>query len=277
MRAAALFALSFALTGCDDPPRLIEPAGPAPSTPAAAPAPSSAPLRTMKTVPLFGGSSVQNLLIDPTFEDGDPGIGRWYVNAATGSLPLGQTVTAASPLGISLPVGVVTGFPDGATGSPKSISMIAQIPGGKGPYAISLWATTATPADIDLGRTIHVTLAQITGPKGLDIGVDPASTRVIGGRTWVRFAGIAQDSAGKDVPSFTLGALLKINMAASKTKFWLQSPEVVPKPLSDVAGMKIVNEWRDLTTEELLEIEAIKKIPLDVGIRSIGRKASPGI
>jgi hypothetical protein len=231
----------------------------------------------MKNVPLFGGTSVQNLLIDPTFEDGDPGIGRWYVNITTGGLPIAQTVTAASPMGMSLPVGVVTGFPDGATGAPKPIAMMAQIPGGKGPYAISLWATTEAPGGADLGKTIRVTLAQITGGKGLDIGVDAASTRVIGGRTWVRFSGLALDGAGKEIPSFTLGAILKINMASSKTRFWLQAPEVVPKPLTEVAGMKIVNEWRDLTTEELLEIEAMRKIPLDVGIRSIGRKEQPGI
>lgn len=277
MRAVVLFALAMVSTGCDDPPRLKEAAGPAPSTPAADPAPSSAPLRTMKTVPLFGGSSVQNLLIDPTFEDGDPGIGRWYVNITTGGLPIDQTVSAASPMGISLPIGVVTGLPDGATGGPKPISMLAQLPGGKGPYAIGMWATTEAPADADDAKNIRVTLAQITGAKGLDIGLDEAATRVIGGRTWFHFSGIALLDKDHPIESFTLGAVLTIRMASSKTKYWLQAPEVVPKPLSDVAGMKIVNQWRELSSDERLEIQAIKKIPLDVGIRSIVRKQTPGI
>ncbi|MGZ3453946.1 MAG: hypothetical protein ACXVEF_30350 [Polyangiales bacterium] len=251
--------------------------GAAPTQPAVEhpPTPPSTPVRTMKNVPLFGETSVQNLLIDPTFEDGDPGIGRWYVNITTGGLPLDQTVSAASPMGMSLPIGVITGFPDGAMGAPKGISMLAQLPGGKGPYSVSLWAATESPVDQDFDKLLHVTIAQITGAKGLDIALDPTATRVIGGRTWYRFSGIALDDAGKAIPSFTLGAILKITMPASRTKYWLQAPEVVPKPLADVAGMKIVNTWRDLTSEERLEIQAMKKIPLDHGIRSIGQKKVP--
>jgi hypothetical protein len=274
MRRAALL-LSMLSAACGSSSEKA-PQGAAPTQPAAEHAVTpGAPVRTMKNVPLFGESSVQNLLIDPTFEDGDPGIGRWYVNITSGGLPIAQTVTAASPMGMSLPVGVVTGFPEGATGKPKPISMMAQLPGGKGPYTVSMWATTEAIADQEQAKTIRLTLAQITGGKGLDLGIDPASTRVIGGRTWVRFSGIAVDGSGKEIPSFTLGAILKISISASTAKFWLQAPEVVPKPLAEVAGMNIVNQWRDLTSEERLEIQAIKKVPLDIGIRSLGQKKTP--
>ena len=35
------------------------------------------PVRTMRRAELLGGTSINNLLIDPTFDGGEPGIGRW--------------------------------------------------------------------------------------------------------------------------------------------------------------------------------------------------------
>lgn len=243
-----------------------------PTTPAAddagAPATSST-VRTLKTVPLFGGSAVHNLLIDPTFGTGNPGIGRWISSASInlyGNGPaVAQLVTVASPLGSSMMTGSVTSA--GSDGASHAFTLVAQVPGGTGPYRVRVWIATDQPLPdtTPLDSIVRVTLADATKAGSSLSGTDvPAgATRVVDGRTWTRFEAEAPGP-------FTLGAYLVLRFKNSKARFLLQSPEVVPAALdatSPVTGstMALVIGAplrRTLDAEEAFGIDRYRRQPL---------------
>jgi len=228
----------------------------------AAPPPAPAPKRTMKTVGLFGDTSIHSLLIDHTFDVGNPGIGRWYSNLGStlaGNGPeVESIVTSSAPLGMSLAVGAVSDIPD--SGSPRTFSLLAQVPGGTGPYVVSVWLTTDKPLAFDLSL-VRVSFAGATagGLTGSEILADP-ETRTLDGREWHQYR-------GEVVGSPTLGAYLVIRFKGSKNRWWLQAPSVVPKSLlpSDTKSLRVALPHA-LDDAERAAVQAYRRIPLDLGL-----------
>lgn len=267
MSARVTFAIAAFLVGCGSS---SEPAQHAPAEAGvvveydAGAAPQ--PKRTMKSVPLFGETPVHNLLIDPTFETGNPGIGRWYSNIGTGLNAEGprvvQSILSASPNGMSLPVGMVADVPE--EGKPRAFSLLAQLPGGTGPYVVSLWISTDKPIDTAVTEWVRVGVANATGGGGIggvEVPLDPEHQKTIGGRTWHHFRG--------EVPGpFALGAFLTLRFKASRTQWWLQAPSVVPKGLLAPAETKSLKRALpiELDAEERAGIAAYRRIPLDYGV-----------
>ncbi|MBI2388685.1 MAG: hypothetical protein HYV09_03625 [Deltaproteobacteria bacterium] len=230
------------------------------------------PVRTMKQVGLFGGTSVDNLLIDPSFDEGNPGIGRWYSNLGTALAgngpPVEHVVTSSSPIGVSLPVGAVSDVPE--SGSPRTFSLIAQVPGGKGPYVVSLWLATEKEPIGDLPTLVRVSLAGATagGINGSEIPREDESTRVIDGRTWVRYRG---EVGGP----FTLGAYVVVRFRGSKNRWWLQAAEVLPKQLlTETKTLRVALPF-DLDDAERAAIREYRRIPLDLGVGAPPRLFRP--
>jgi len=230
----------------------------------AGPAPS--PARTMKSAPLFGETAIYNLLIDPTFDEGSPGIGRWYSNLGTSlnaeGPRIGQSILSASPVGIALPVAKVADIGD--DGKTRSFSLIAQLPGGTGPYVVSLWVSSERPLDAAVTDWVRVGITNAVGATGLtgvEVPLDPDLQRTIAGRTWHRFRG---EVAGP----FVLGAFVTLRFRASRTQWWLQSPEVVPKGLLATAETKSLKVAKSiaLDAEERAAIASYRRIPLDYGV-----------
>lgn len=230
------------------------------------------PVRTMKTVGLLGGSSVHNLLIDPGFDDGDFGIGRWLSNSG-GAIdgagpPLSQVVTSSSPLGIALPVGAV-----GDETTSRSVTLLAQVPGGTGPFVVKLWVATQSPippGGKGVADLVRVSIASATGASlgGIDVPIDEAASRTIDGRTWTLFRG--------EVPGpFALGAFMLIRCKPSRNRWWLQAPEVVPKalaePLPEAKSWSAPLVRRTLDADERRAIERYRKMPLDFGVGAPAR------
>ena len=228
--------------------------------------PSLAPRRIMKTADLMGGTSIYNLLIDPTFAGGEPGIGRWYTSfsgTVGGDGPgLGQLMVAASPSNIALPVGTVSDFGPKGGGAPRSMSLLAQVVGGKGPYSVKVWISADDLPDESVAplTLVRVTLAAAAGVglTGVDVPLDETSRRKLGGRTWTRFSG--------DVPGpFTLGAYVVIRIKGSKHQWWMQAPEVVPLALLPGGGVEAKSSVlhpvlrRELDDDERLAIDGYRK------------------
>lgn len=223
------------------------------------PSPAAPPRRTMVNVGLFGGTSMDNLILDPTFDDGGPGIGRWIARASDGSSTgFAQRVTADAPQGASLPVGVFE--------ETRAYTLLAQVTGGAGPYVARLWVTTDAGGGELALSLIKVSLAN-AGASGLastDIPVAPEATRVLGGRTWSLFTGEAKGP-------FPLGAFLIVRVKGSKQRFLLQAPEVIPRALLGGAGgpgavgalaLRKVAEPRPLDADEATAIEHARRVPL---------------
>lgn len=242
-------------------------APPPPASEVVTPAPVSPPppvvaRRTMTTVGLFGGTSMDNLILDPTFEDGGPGIGRWIARTSDGSeLAFSQRVTAGAPQGAGLPVGV---FEDA-----HAFTLLAQVVGGVGPYVGRLWVTTDSGGDEAALGLVKVSLAG-AGAGGLlstDLPRVPEATRVLGGRTWWLFEGEAKGP-------FALGGFLIVRVRASKQRFLLQAPVVLPRALTGAAKLSAdVAPWplartalpRALEPDEAAAIEHVRRVPLVYG------------
>jgi hypothetical protein len=226
----------------------------------AAPAPKS--IRTLKNVPLFGGTAIENLLIDPTFEPGDTGIGRWFSSMGTGlSLDgpaLSQLVLSDAPLGLSLPIGSVMH-------ATRTFSLVAQVPGGSGPYVVSLWLSTDKPLDGDL-TVVRVALANAvgTGLTGTEIVAD--EERTLAGRVWHHYRG---EVAGP----FTMGAYMTIRFRASKNRWFLQAPEVVPKKLITGDPKMLLGKPFALDADERAAVAAYQRIPRIQGVPTSASKA----
>lgn len=270
MRTNAVLAVTLGtvLAGCGSSSEPTMPAFAAVVPPTDAgpkPAPAPAPKRAMKVVGLFGDQSIHNLLIDHTFDTGNPGIGRWYSNLGTGLSGNGpdvsSVVTSSSPEGMSLAVGAVWDTPD--SGSPRTFTVLAQVPGGTGPYVVSVWLSTEKPLEGELATLARVSFAAATGSGGLtgaEIPLDDTATRVIEGRTWFRYQGEVATSPA-------LGAFLVLRFRGSKNHWWMQAPSVVPKPLSTgkPASLSLARQV-ELDDAERAAVQAYRRIPLDLGL-----------
>ena len=211
-----------------------------------------APPRTLVQVGLFGGTSTDNLILDPTFDHGGPGIGRWINSVDGKSSDFGQATDARTPKGSSLPYGIFE--------NEKSMTLLAQLPGGPGPYVARLWVSSESGGGDATLAAVKVSLANAAG-SGLtstDVPSDPASTRVLGGRTWTLFTGEAKGP-------FPLGGYLIIRVKATKQRWWMQGAEVLPKALASTMALRVVPTPRPLDTDERAAIEVYRAQPLVYG------------
>ncbi len=229
------------------------------------PAPVAKPaVRTLRQVPLFGGTAVENLLIDPTFDGGSPGIGRWYSNSGTTlnleGPSLGQLVLSDAPVGLALPVGTVAD-------AKRTFSLIAQVPGGSGPYVVSLWLATDEPLAGDLATLVRVSFAN-SSSSGLSGSELPREEepRTLAGRVWHRYRG---EVAGP----FTMGAYLVIRFRPSKNLWYLQAPEVVPKKLMTGEPKLLLGQAFALDADERAAVAAYQRIPRIQGVPTSASKA----
>ncbi len=233
-------------------------------------------IRTLKQVGLFGETNVQNLVLDPSFEDGSPGIGRWIVSSTATEPPaLLPMITSNAPNGVSLRVVSVSDIPASGTANPRAFSVMAQLPGGTGPFVAQVWISTEKPVDLaTLTPLVRVSIspASSTSPtSGSELPLDPTATRVIDGRTWLLYR-------GEITGPFQVGAWFSIRMRGSRNKWWLHAPEFVPKALLAEAQTKSLHLARPhaLDADELSAIARYRRIPLDygVGISGVPIKAS---
>ena len=64
-------------------------------------------VRSLKSVPLFGDTSPANLLIDPAFESGEFGVGRWNASFGTAPGTFANVAMSDAPVGLAFPVGTL--------------------------------------------------------------------------------------------------------------------------------------------------------------------------
>jgi hypothetical protein len=248
----AFAALIPALVACGSSTDRSTPTAPAPSasasaTTTAAVAPST---RTMVHRGLLGGSAIASLVLDPTFDTGSPGIGRWRFAAGQATPTVTQqAVLSDSPFGVGLTAGVVSDVRAPGQGSPSAVSLTAEIPGGAGPFHVGLWISVdAIENESSPPTLVKVSLVQAYATKGtpaaVDVPNDPTATRVIGTRTWWRFEG---DAPGPNA----IGSFFLIRLRASKYRWYLQAPEVVPAPLASTKWLELAKRVRVADAEEL--------------------------
>ena len=192
--------------------------------------PSAAPPRTLVQRGLFGDAAAGNLLLDPTFEQGENGVGRWEFN------PLGnppsvaqQALLSDSPAGIGLAAGVVQDL-SASGGAWSAIVLITLVPGGVGPFHVGVWLSVDPRENQPSAPSlVTISFAQLWIEKGTPtkIAVPLAAdrTRALGGRTWYRFEA---EAPGPN----PIGSLLTIVLKPSRYRWYLQAPEVVPAPLA---------------------------------------------
>lgn len=265
--ACAALALTTALLGCGGD-EIVRPAA-ATATDAGVDAtdaaPPSATVRTMVQRGLFGAAKPTNLLLDPTFEQGSPGIGRWFFNGGgTAPAVLQQAILSDSPTGVGLVAGVAEDGPGPGT-SGNAISFVTQVPGGAGPFRVGVWLSVDPrenqPSPPSL---VRISFAQSWAEKGspstLDVGLVADATRVIGARTWYRFEA---EAPGPN----PFGSLLTIRLRTSSYRWYLLAPEVTPIALdgapSGDAGpttrARAVARLREADDEELALFRAYRR------------------
>jgi hypothetical protein len=222
-----------ALAGCSDGETLrvtaSAGAGDAGADAAEVAPPPTPTVRTMVQRGLFGTARPTSLLIDPTFDQGSPGIGRWLVNG--GAAPpavMQQAILSDAPTGVGMTAGVAEDDP-GVGGAIGAISFVTQVPGGAGPFRVGLWLSVdprenqPTPTSL-----VRVSFAQAWADKGtpstLDVPLVAEATRTIGARTWYRFEAQAPG------PN-PIGSLMTIRLRASTYRWYLLAPEVTPLAL----------------------------------------------
>ncbi len=236
--------MALLLAGCGssaEPTRpIVEPAPSGSIDPQIVSAP--APVRTLKQVGLLGGTPMENLILDPTFDSGGPGIGRWINSVEGKSTPFGQGVDARTPLGSSLPYGVFE--------NEKSFTLLAQLPGGPGPYVARLWVTSESGGEGTLAA-VKVSLSNAAGIGLVATDLEPGSTRVIGGRTWTQFTGEAKGP-------FPLGGFMIIRVKATKQRWWMQGAEVLPTALVSTMSLRPNVAPRPLDLDERAAIDVYR-------------------
>ncbi len=244
---------ALALLGCGSSSEPVPVPAPVTAVSTVPPSPAAPPRRTLKNVGLFGGTSMDNLILDPTFDDGGPGIGRWIARASDGSsTSFAQRVTADAPKGAALPVGVFE--------ETRAYTLLAQVTGGAGPYVARLWVTTDAGGGDAAVALVKVSLANAVGAglASTDIPVAPEATRVLGGHTWSLFTGEAKGP-------FPLGGFLIVRVKSSKQRFLLQAPEVIPRALlggTPALSLRKAPEPRPLDAEEAAAIDHARRLPL---------------
>jgi hypothetical protein len=216
----ALLAAALALAACSS----STPTGGADAgTPDAGP-----PARTLVTRPLFGDTHPGNLLIDPNFSTRyGAGLGNWLAATGDQSAQRGPTFVSGllsdAPAGIALPV---ARFADASTSTRHfQLDLIAQVPGGPGPYRLHVWVSTLDPA-----ASAHLTglqaglLTSLGDQGGFSVDEDAAKAQVLGGRTWHLYTG----DIDHELP---MGGFVVLDFQASANTWLLQSPEFIPTAL----------------------------------------------
>lgn len=218
----------------------------------AAPPPTKA-VRTMKTVGLFGDTSIDNLFMNPSFEPSGFGVGQWissYGAALRGDGPeLSQLVLSDSPIGTALPVGTIADAP--ADAAPKLFTLIAQTPGGPGPFVLSMWIASEQPIAEPISDTVRVSIvgAKTTGLSGTEIAQESETT--IAGRAWHHYRG--------EIPGpFSMGAYVMIRFRPSKSRWYLQAPELVPKKLMSNTAALVAGKPFEVSSDERAAIAAYR-------------------
>jgi hypothetical protein len=190
-------------------------------------------VRTLKSVPLFGDTSPANLLIDPAFENGEFGVGRW--NAGFGAAP-GTFANAAmsdAPVGLAFPVGTLADTNPAGT---NELSLTAEVTGGRGPFRAKVWISTqnaaaskdapslATISLVAAGNTTLDNSGLRTLGKSYDLKEDAAARLTLAGRTWHRMVAEIPDT-------IDAGAFFTLGFRPSKNTWLMQAPEFVPTEL----------------------------------------------
>jgi len=187
--------------------------------------------RTIVTSALFGDTQPENLFIDPVFSAYMPSSGNWMPMTADQSAQQGASFGAGmmsdSPVGISMSVGKLADATSSSTN--YELTLIAQVPGGSGPYHVQVWLSTldeASSSDSSNWTGVTVGLLVSEDSNIIPVSEATASKKVIKGRTWHLFKGdIAKD--------LRLGAFVALDFAASKNTWLVQAPEFVPVALLD--------------------------------------------
>ena len=197
-------------------------------------------VRSLVFNPLFGDTSPQNLLLDPNFSVRfGGGLGNWQpttfnVMAATapafGSWPMSD-----APAGIAMPVAHLA---DG-TGATTNVDLVllAQVPGGPGPFHLRVWVSTLDPAASATVPDASALVLTSLSATATEVSEDPAQARVIGGRTWHRLDGIVSQD-------LTLGGYVAFEFQATQNTWLLQAPEFVPVALEASAAAAVPRVFR---------------------------------
>lgn len=183
--------------------------------------------RTLVTRPLFGDTHAQNLFIDPNFAVRGAGVGTWLAETDDISQTAPSWAGLAmsdSPAGIALPVGRLA---DAAMSTDHyALSLLAQVPGGPGPFHARVWISTLDP-DASL---VEVSVVQVSVLGSLnmrdtvDVTENVDAAKVIAGRTWHLFEADLMDAR-------SIGAFVLFQFPSSANTWLLQAPEYVPTAL----------------------------------------------
>ncbi len=104
------------------------------------------------------------------------------------------------------------------------LDLVAQVPGGPGPFRLRVWISTQDPAASTAIEGVAVGLLTSLDGNAITVEEDVGSAKVIGGRTWHLFQG----EIGQDLQ---LGAFLDFHFPASANTWLVQAPEFIPSAL----------------------------------------------
>lgn len=203
--------------------------------------PPPAPVRSMRSGSLLG-TSPRNLLLDPSITPQQQGVLYWghfgltYDGSFT-PLKLDTHPYSDTPAGIGVPVAFVKDASATDTRS-RAMSLLSPFIDGPGPYRAQVWLSPSdlagNPVDLPgdpaaAGATVLSSVGAVV--KSYDLVLDPASTRVIGGRTW----GAWRAKIDAALPG---GGFFQIKLGRLGGQWRVTAPEIVPLSLDGAAPMK---------------------------------------
>jgi hypothetical protein len=188
---------------------------------------ASAPTRTMIERPLFGDTHPQNLLIDPSFSVRyGGGLGNWMAATADesqGTATFSGSLLSDSPAGIAMNTARLSDA-RGSTGN-FELDLLAQVPGGPGPYHLRVWVSTLdAKASASLTGITAGLITSLDATDVIEVTEDPAKAQDLAGRTWHLFTGQI------DQP-LSVGGFFLLDFPATTNTWLLQSPEFIPVAL----------------------------------------------
>jgi hypothetical protein len=270
LTSVALLFAALPLAGCggDDTPGVLPaPAAtqePAPTTPA--------PLPTPKRTLLTGGltpTRAQNLLLDPGFwltEQGQQGQGTFLAFYASSSsrLDIAVRTLSDSPAGFGGGVALLKD-PKATDDKSRSIQLIANFTGGKGPFEASVWISSVDAAGAprpfpEDGGGFEATILDARQSSSAVLKLDPEKTMVVGKRTWVQFRGtLKKDLVG--------GGLIAVETGAKGGGFEAAAPEIIALPTLAATSTTSLSRqapevtWRPVRADERATFAAYAAIP----------------
>jgi hypothetical protein len=238
------------------------------STSADAAAPdAAAPGRTMVERPLFGDALPQNLFLDPNFAVRQGGLGNWMAVSADPSNPtatLSASLMSDSPNGVALPVGRLSDAKNSKKG--YGLTLVAQVPGGPGPFRLRVWLSTVDPAASV--APAGVTFGLLTSLNGKVVEIEEAAGQAKVFTTATADGGVARTwhlYEGTIDAAIQLGAFVVLDVHSSANTWLLQAPELVPLALVPEAAKgapRAAKVPRDATEREREAIRWVKKQPV---------------